>query len=923
MDISSEKHSFFNLSSMILPEKASSTEENSSLKLSKAKRKNAKKHFGRKFKYDPALMLMGLGKRKPVYLHNGTKDFNLGEKKDTFHPVLGLGNGNSRSKRSMNAQPLMLITGIRESVITFNMQNHSLLDLNHNVTDLGSDDQLTYPNVAPFTKYEETEIKYFNNETSTAFGQNSSYKPQLGDVLGESSGKNIKRESKYDPVIRYLGLVSKGSGYNSLLKYAGLGKKNSAYDPALRYMGLGKRSHNFDPALKYMGLAKKSLHYDPALKYMGLGKKSYSYDPAIKGMRLGKKSSNYGSALKYMDLSKKSSSYDPALKYMGLGKKSSRYEPALKFVGIGKKSSSYDPALKYMGLGKKSSRYDPALKYMGLGKKSSSYDPALRYKRLGKNSSTSSYGTILSHKSEEKKISYYDPDLKYVDFGEESYDPALKYMGLGKKSNAYGPDVHLRYSNKKSSSFDPALRYMGLGKKSSSFDPALKYMGLGKINSNYNLPLKYRGLDKKRSSYDPALKYMGLGKKSYGFDPALKYMGLGKRNSNYNLPLKYIGLDKKRSSYDPALKYMGLGKKSYGFDPALKYMGLGEGNFNYDLKYVGLGKKGVSYDPALKSMGLRKRDPTTVLKESFYLNPYLKQSIAPKQTSFRLAVGLEKNNPNTGTVALNKAFKFETILGKHADEKENEIKNQFEPGLQVIGEGKIDPLSTEGGNRESAMYTDATRNDLHRGDDIILLQGVESQNSVRSNHPAIHDEITTKYLKHNQMNALKKSESLPAAICRKSCKVSSRKKRGVNNIKFSSDSGLKTEHFTNDPILDDLKISSPDGFKTMSKNKLKRERDNRPRYNPGWIFIGLGKRSLDKQYSDSNKIDSRDFRIIHINKTLLSKYYYWMEKIKDRLQKIKLDWIDQSIRKNGNWISFSNFFLSEPGLKDISGNTRI
>ncbi|GFY75060.1 uncharacterized protein TNIN_177521 [Trichonephila inaurata madagascariensis] len=792
---------------MLVPEKASSTEENSSLKLSKAKRKNAKKHFGRKFKYDPALMLMGLGKRKPA---SGTKDFHLGERKDTFPPGIGKGNSNSRSKRSMKTQPLMLITGIRESVMTWNLQNHSLLD-DKNPNGM-SHDQLTYPNAAPFTKYEETERKYLNSEPSTAFGQNSSYKPQF-----RGAGKNIQRDSKYDPVVRYVGLGKKGSGYNSSLKYAGLGKKSFAYDPALRYMGLGKRSYNFDPALKYMGLGKKSPHYDPALNYMGLGKKSYSYDPAIKDMRLGKKSSNY----------------DPALKYMGLGKK----------------SSIYDPALKYMGLGKKSSSYDTALKYMVTGKKNSSYDPALKYKRLGENSSTGSYGNIL--RSEEKKSSYYDP--------------ALKYMGLGKKSNVYNHGTRLRYSNKKSSSFDPALRYMGLGKKSSSFDPALKYMGLGKKSSNSN-PL-----------------------------------------------LKHIGLDKKRSSYDPALKYMGLGKKSYVYDPALKYMGLGKRSFNYDFKYVGLGKKGVSYDPALKYMGLGKRDssrinPTTVLKEreSFDLNASFKQTIAPKQTSFRLTVGLEKNHPNTGTVVLSKTSPLEypeTILEKQADEKEKEIK-KLDPFEQAMGERN---LSTEKGNREN---TDAPRN----GHDIILLQGGES---VRRNPRPIQD--TTQYLKHDQVNALKKIESLPAEMCSKPCKDSSRKKRGGNDSKFRSDYGLKTEPFINDSILDDF--DSLDGFKTMSPNKLKRERDNRPRYNPGWIFIGLGKRSLDQQYS--NPIDPRDFRILQRDQTLLSKYYNWMEKIKDKLQKIKLDWIDPINRKNGNWISFSNFFSSEPGLKDISGNTGV
>ncbi|GFY18287.1 uncharacterized protein TNCV_2046931 [Trichonephila clavipes] len=599
-------------------------------------------------------------------------------------------------------------------------------------------------------------------------------------------------------------------------------------------MGLGKRSHNFDPALKYMGLGKKSPHYDPALKYMGLGKKSYSYDPAIKDMRLGKKSSNYDPALKYMGLGKKSSSYDPALKYMGLGKKRSRYEPALKFVGLGKKSSSYDPALKYMVI----------------GKKNCNYDPALRYKRLGENSSTGSYGNIL--RSEEKKSSYYDPDLKYIDLREKNYDSALKYRGLGKKSNVYNHGARLRYSNKKSSSFDPALRYMGLGKKSSSFDPALKYMGLGKKSSNFN-PL-----------------------------------------------LKHIGLDIKRSSYDPALKYMGLGKKSYVYDPALKYMGLGKRSFNYDFKYVGLRKKGVSYNPALKYMGKKdssRINPTTVLKEreSFDLNPSFKQTLSPKQTSFR---------PNTGTVVLNKTSPLEypeTILEKQADEKKNEIKEP-DPFEQPMGKRN---LSTEGGNREN---TDATRN----GHDIILLQGEES---VRRNPRPIQD--TTKYLKHDQINA--RSKSSPAEMCSKLCKDLSRKKGGGNDSKFHSDYGLKTESFINDSILDDF--DSPDGFKAMSPNKLKRERDNRPRYNPGWIFIGLGKRSLDQQYS--NPIDPRELRILRRDQTLLSKYYYWMEKIKDKLQKIKLDWIDPINRKNGNWILFSNFFSSEPGLKDISGNTGI
>ncbi|GFT94347.1 uncharacterized protein NPIL_178041, partial [Nephila pilipes] len=235
------------------------------------KKKNDKKHFGRKFKYDPALMLMGLGKRK---LHKTMEYWNLSEK--TLDPVLkyiALGKGNyssGRSKRSTKAQPLMRVKEIRKSVTTFNVQNHSDTsivddeDLKDNVINLNHGNQLTYLNEEPLIKLDETGMEYFNNEPSTAYEQaeqiNNSNKAQLKDV---SDKKNIKREFKYDPNMRYMGL----------------GKKDSGYDPMLRYMGLGKR-YNFDPALKYMGLGKRSSNYDPALKYMGLGKRSSNYDPA-------------------------------------------------------------------------------------------------------------------------------------------------------------------------------------------------------------------------------------------------------------------------------------------------------------------------------------------------------------------------------------------------------------------------------------------------------------------------------------------------------------------------------------------------------------------------------------------------------------------------------------------------------------------
>ncbi|GFT94351.1 uncharacterized protein NPIL_178051 [Nephila pilipes] len=604
---------------------------------------------------------------------------------------------------------------------------------------------------------------------------------------------------------------------------------------------------------------------------------------------------------------------------MGLGKRSSNYDPALKYMGLGKKSYSYDPALKYMGLGKKSFNYDSKLKYMIRGKKSSRFDPTLRYMGLGKKNTNNN--TDQKYMSDKKKRSNYDPALRYLGLGKRDYDPVLKYLDSDKKSYAYDHMVHHIDSNTKSSNYDPTLRYMGLKEKDPGFDPALKYGGFGK----------------RKSIYDPALKYMGLGKKRSDYDPALKYMGLGKKRSNYDPALKYMGLGKKRSDYDPALKYMGLGKKSFKYD--LKYVDLGKRSYDTDLNYMGFVERkndnkkseGNRYNLAVFSTDLKEKEHE---KQSFSSDPSFKQVMV--QNQIPLTVGLEKSIRNAGiaesTSDVSKHFKLkspaEFFLGKPLDEYETIRKTKkqhiFDPALQLMGLGKrkVEALlsTDEAGPYEVYTHQKLTRetvNDLEslkqtQGNDVIPFQESNHSDVVVSgltNKGMKQGELISKYLKRGKRNLLKKTEldGLSAESCGKPCRHSSRKKRDLNYAKLASEYGFKIEspnQFMNDPILEYLGISAYNDVITLNKNK--RERDNRPKYNPGWIFIGLGKRSLNKKHLAFDKTDRRE--ILQMDESVLSHYYSLMEKVKDRIQRMNSE----------NWISFSNSFPYE--LKDISGD---
>ncbi|XP_055927312.1 uncharacterized protein LOC129958691 [Argiope bruennichi] len=921
-----------------------------------SKRKNDKKQYSRKFKYDPALMLMGLGKRKQDSHHEHNKTLTqkrsvheseityvISDKEQGWNPATKDTTKNNYysiewkpiTKRSTSDQPLMMMMDDRKSVVTFKKPNLTDNGM-QSILDRGSTQIKDYLN-SDITLAEEDMSK--NEEKSKRFLNN---KPEILDLEDEPLDNPHNADSDFDPGKSSDENSKRSPTYDPALKYMGLGKKDSFYDPALKYMGLGKKSSSYDPALRYMGLGKKSSSYDPALRYMGLGKKSSSYDPALRYMGLGKRNSYYDPALKYMGLGKKSPSYDPALRYMGLGKKDSYYDPALKYMGLGKRSSLYDPALRYMGLGKKDSYYDPALKYMGLGKRSSTYDPALRYMGLG------------------KRNSYYDPALKYMGLGKKSssYDPALRYMGLGKKSSSY----------------DPALRYMGLGKKSSGYDPALKYMGLGKKNSYYDPALKYMGLGKKSFNYDPAIKYMGLGKRNY--DPALKYMGLGKKSPNYDPALKYMGLGKKSFSYDPALKYMGLGKKSKSYDPALKYMGLGKKRFNDDHNKRGdnnQDSRKVSYDPALIYMGLGKRQLWSESSDNFSFQSPLNYKDTEKQV---YDTNTQKRNSLSPTLMTSETTDYIfnamenatnsnqfDIPPKSADANnwnidynneaisddkrsygydtassfkiENKAKESESPPVRKSHYNYPDPKFVQ----KLVNYFDSLKPQNSRYTPKIKDEESESfENSYHQNvRPNNHNQFlrnsqkksalldpALRYMGLGKRNATGKPEfEIPLSDkidpdCENTCKYSNRKKRDVNHHKGRL-SRINSPHFrlkiepqdqlTSAPGFDDLVISSDGDIMTLHESKRKRERDNRPKYNPGWIFIGLGKRAPDAILENPKTMQMDQ------PNSLLLKYYNLMEKMKDNLQKVKYDLIDKGYRNNDKWIAFHNVFTGESGFK--------
>ncbi|GIY14031.1 uncharacterized protein CEXT_720601 [Caerostris extrusa] len=146
--------------------------------------------------------------------------------------------------------------------------------------------------------------------------------------------------------------------------------------------------------------------------------------------------------------------------------------------------------------------------------------------------------------------------------------------------------------------------------------------------------------------------------------------------------------------------------------------------------------------------------------------------------------------------------------------------------------------------------------------------------------------------------------------CKISCKYAIRRKRDIRNnvdeiLRMNSrDYSLKKDYlngFVDEPELDNLMIS---GLMTPSEVKIKRERDNRPKYNPGWIFIGLGKR-----YPESGNVNFQ----IDDPDSLLTKYYNLMEKVKDSLQNIQYDLMNENKDK---LISFHNSITTQSDFPD-------
>ncbi|KFM68873.1 hypothetical protein X975_02429, partial [Stegodyphus mimosarum] len=675
-----------------------------------------------------------------------------------------------------------------------------------------------------------------------------------------------KLDSSYDPTLMYTRLGKRGYNYDPAFKFVGLDKRDFAYDPSFKYMGLGKRDFNYDPALKYMGLGKKSFNYDPALKYMGLGKRGFSYDPALKYMGLGKRGSSYDPALKYIGISKRNFSYDPALKYMGLGKRQSSYDPALKYMGLGKRQSSYDPALKYMGLGKRQSSYDPALKYMGLGKREFSYDPALKYMGLGKRGYN------------------YDPALKYMGLGKRDfrYDPALKYMGLGKREINKDPSLittendnlrsepeeHITLNNnhtsingslKRSFKYDPAITYMGLGKREFSYDPALKYMGLGKREFSYDPALKYMGLGKRESSYVPTMKYMRLGKQDYyddspskgtninkrfyKFDPALEYMGLGKRDFYGDFSFKGTDINKRRSKFDPALRFMGLGKRPEKIGK----------------ETLGLGKRPFKFDPALKFMGLGKRNERYPFSHSLH-KEMEDPSLYTKVLSTHEGVSQTRHKtPNVTNVSSKSSVNDNAPLLNFGDLEKERLENEIAINALDKRADKYDPF--------------------------LKYMGLGKRESKEQ-----PDFMTVK--KKSVLKLTSKSRN-----CEKYCHLNKRNKREIKDKMFNDITSptLQLQNYLENLVMNEslLEELAANHFQNRIEGE-KRDRDNRPKYNPGWIFIGLGKRGIiSKEQTDPvfNIVepDQQNYRVPVLDEPeyLLSKYYEFLDNVKDKIQKIK------------------------------------
>lgn len=615
----------------------------------------------------------------------------------------------------------------------------------------------------------------------------------------------------------------------------GLGKRISQYDPALKYMGLGKRAHHYDPALKYMGLGKRGSQYDPALKYMGLGKRAPQYDPALKYMGLGKRASQYDPALKFMGLGKRASQYDPALKFMGLGKRSPQYDPALKYMGLGKRNFQYDPALRYMGLGKRGKAYDPGLNYMGLGKRDRAYDPGLKYMGLGKRGSR-------DVNSEE-----YDHDTRYNSDNLDSSIATDYYVG---DALSHAERHKRRYK------FDPALKYMSISKREYVYDPAMKYMGLGKRKHDYTAPNFETFLD---SSEDSSASSEPKPNEDSETSDSLKneLPGLFKRGLRYNSRYKNRRVTKGYID-DTFDRIPGLGKRPYKFDPALRLMGLGKRNFpNKDPSEFS--KRAYKFDPALNYMGLGKRKLLDSVKEvEFYEEPSndignkIKDN-AQNNPKSRLHDDISENKFN---VSSNEILDMATI--------NNNLKN-----IRTIQQTPAPEYFSD------VVYMGIDKR-IDKFDPALLYMGLGRKRQAGQDHKMYYsrfsgnerNEDTDKYVGkpriahgddgHISVDILELPNNFTDT---KNCE------NGCLKRKKRSNTELEREDFTDGDDFGKLILA-------------KRERDNRPRYNPGWIFIGLGKRHEGTQESPNENE-------VGFDSVSLNDYYTLLDKIKTNIEKMK------------------------------------
>ncbi|KAG8201344.1 hypothetical protein JTE90_016821 [Oedothorax gibbosus] len=739
--------------------------------------------------------------------------------------------------------------------------------------------------------------------------------------LGKRDNADIYETDKkksYDPAFKYMGLGKR--------KYAEIGSKRDSYDPAFKYMGLGKRINNvvnsnhgsnysFNRLMWFVN-NPEFIHKELGFDKIGMTKKG-SFDPAFKNIAIGKRT----------EIIRRKSSFDPALKYMGLGKRnrntnwvtyanhqnSSFPKPYYtnKQNEESKTSSYNEPALHYMGLGKsdygiqgsstrdynvhskpisyakanqrikRSGNYDPALQYMGLGK---------RDNLLNDNSASSSFNQLYLSKPSSLDTPETSEQFKRSSY----YDPALQYMGLGKRGSL------------KQGKYDPALQFLGLGKRKNELKVAAKMTQskeLDPMSTKFSIPLQNTNYPEFKDDFStdirPSKTVFYESKRSKReieredtepdekpdyddydeyFDPEAypKLHRIDNIDNPHGITIFNGNLSDKHDDFDLVF--------DYDESPVFADCEGSETPCNEETKETTLyGGSPKKYGDKAKTN--KKPFPNgypivpTEEKQEMQL-PDMETSLSSTTTK-PLHMGEElipHRRPGT-------PYSYFTDPRKKRNLDEDIFPIVTRTTRQVKLSGKPYPFHNNRLKKRSQVKTHAT---------ISSDTDIEVKRSANS-YLYVHNHRKKGDLSQVQTPAII-SAGVASRINRSDTPYAhhNRNKRGLREFKKQRSTLLKPRfkspksNFgdTNPTLMKKLNQKIEVGVpvvKARAQNyKVKRsigEIDmNRPRYNPGWVFIGLGKRSQGGGKVVQDKVDSR--------MSLITKCYQLLRKVNDAFRGI-------------------------------------